>query len=150
MINLLIKLANDLDQEGNTGSADKVDSLIGEITRNPQEIADKIAKKINETKPSDLRARWGTTAPGIGDMAILIGYKGEKDGIPGNAGDTVSMTIGLVQKAIDALGLTKNVLVKGCNQQVITGSALGFVFDSSPPAQRPASYQVDIVALKIL
>jgi hypothetical protein len=145
MIKELIKLANELDEAGKSGWADKVDSIIRSLSSEEQITTEQIASTMMEKSLTNGRARLGTT--GFNNPVVLIGYTGNEGGIPGNAGDTTVKSKDSVQKAIDHLGLTNKVTISGVEQDVITGMALGLVGDSKPPQPKPASYQVDIVSL---
>lgn len=146
MIKELIKLASDLDQAGKSGWADKVDNIIKSLESEDQKIANQIAEKMRESRPANFRPRVGST--GFGSPAIIIGYVGSIDGIPGNAGDTTQKSREATQKAIDSLGLSNKVTISEVEQEEITGSVLGLVGDSDPPQPKPAAYQVDIVSLE--
>jgi hypothetical protein len=148
MIRELIKLAEDLDKAGKPGLADKVDSLLDSLESDEDKIARQIAAKVMELGSGGARVRMGSTAIGIGNTAVLFGYQGSEGGIPGNAGDTTAKSKQATQNAIDALGLSRKVMIKEVYQDEITG--MGYVGDSAPPAsyERPASYQVDIVSLE--
>jgi hypothetical protein len=145
MIKELIKLANDLDEAGKSGWADKVDNILKSLESEDLKTSEQIASKMKETAPSGVRPRHGST---LGSPIILVGYSGNKDGIPGNAGDTTQKSREATQRAIDALGLSKKVTISGVEQEEISGNVLGIVGDSEPPQPKPAAYQVDIVSLE--
>ena len=146
----LIKLASDLDKAGKPELANRVDSLLISLASDDKEaVGQQVVNKIREMAATDARVRLGKTTILIGDTAILFGYQGSEDGIPGNAGYTVAKSTSAVQSAIDALGLTDRVAIKSAEQDVITG--YGTVVDYEPPEsyRRPAAYQVDIIGLSI-
>jgi hypothetical protein len=148
MVNHLIKLAEELDRAGETRLADQVDGMILSFASENSDIADKISDKVNEMGIGG-RARRGATKLGLGSTAILIGYSGKMNGVPGNAGDTTAKSKAAVEDAIEELGMSGKVTVTEVYQDVLS---IGLVtYDSRPPESynRPAKYQVDVVTLSI-